>query len=341
MKKYNGIWLCQLTIMGVLFLIINSCRKDDIPVLTTTEISNITSTTAISGGNITSEGGEPIIARGVCWSIFSNPKIDYAKSYFQYSTDGSGPGVFTSYLTGLYPNTHYFVRAYATNNKGVTVYGDEITFNTENGAIGEIIFNPDCTYSSMTDIEGNVYKTIKIGTQIWMAENLKTTKYNDGTSIPLVGDCYWRNLTTPGYCWYNNDSIIYKKLYGAIYNWFTINTGKLAPAGWHVPSEEEWTKLITYLGGEEVAGGKMKESGITHWSIPNESATNESGFTALPSGERYYSDCTFISLCYSASYWGITKDGGTYSCFLGNETSGCCSVSPYQQNGCAVRLVKD
>jgi uncharacterized protein (TIGR02145 family) len=241
----------------------------------------------------------------------------------------------------LIPNTHYFVRAYATNTIGETVYGNEITFNTEDGANGEIIFNPDCTYGSMTDIDSNVYKTIEIGSQIWMAENLKTSKYNDGTSIPLVEDYNWRNLNTPGYCWYNNDAVKYKNLCGAIYNWFTISTGKLAPAGWHVPSEEEWATLITYLGGEQVAGGKMKESGITHWSIPNESATNESGFTALPSGERYYSDCTFISLCYSVSYWGITKDGGTYSCFLGNETGGCCSVCPYQQNGCAVRLVKD
>jgi len=130
--------------------------------------------------------------------------------------------------------------------------------------------NPTTTAGKVTDIDGNVYDTVKIGTQIWIIENLKTTKYNDGTSIPMVTDsAAWINLTTPGYCWHKNTSASYKNTYGALYNWYAVNTGKLAPKGWHVPSDAEWTTLITYLGGDSIAGGKMKETGMSHWFSPN------------------------------------------------------------------------
>ena len=140
---------------------------------------------------------------------------------------------------------------------------------------------------SITDIDGNVYHTVTIGTQVWMVENLKTTKYNDGTPIPLVKDSTeWRNLITPGFCWYANDAAIYKNTYGALYNWFTINTGKLAPTGWRIPTDADWTALTTFLGGDSVAGGKLKEAGTTHWQSPNAGASNETGFTAIPGGYR-------------------------------------------------------
>ena len=142
------------------------------------------------------------------------------------------------------------------------------------------IVNPAPTPLTATDIDGNVYHTVTIGTQIWMVENLKTTRYNDGSPIPFVTDSSsWSNLTTPGYCWYNNDTTN-KNTYGALYNWFAVNTGKLAPTGWHVPTDDEWTTLTTYLGGESIAGGKLKETGTTHWRTPNAGATNEIGFTA-------------------------------------------------------------
>ena len=144
-----------------------------------------------------------------------------------------------------------------------------------------------CRSSSIKDIEGNVYKTIAIGKQVWMTENLKTTKFNDGTSIPMVTENEaWIKLTTPAYSWYNNDSTANKNTYGALYNWYTVKTNKLCPAGWHVPTDAEWVALITYLEGFTVAGGKMKEKGIEHWKSPNEGATNETGFTALPGGYR-------------------------------------------------------
>jgi len=153
-----------------------------------------------------------------------------------------------------------------------------IYFAVHNGSSGETV----------SDIDGNVYHTVTIGTQVWMVENLKTTKYNDGTAIPLVTDgTAWSNLTTPGYCWYNNDAATYKTTYGALYNWYAVHTEKLCPTGWHVPTDGELTTLTDFLGGELIAGGKMKETGTTHWLSPNTGATNESGFTAVPTGVRY------------------------------------------------------
>ncbi|MBN2275562.1 MAG: T9SS type A sorting domain-containing protein [Bacteroidales bacterium] len=128
------------------------------------------------------------------------------------------------------------------------------------------------------DAEGNLYSTVKIGNQVWMGENLRTTLYRNHEAIPLVtGNTAWTNLTTPAYCWYDNDDA--NKIYGALYNWYTVNTGNLCPAGWHVPTDEEMTTLINYLGAPYIAGGKLKEAGIAHWCTPNAGSTNESGFT--------------------------------------------------------------
>ena len=140
---------------------------------------------------------------------------------------------------------------------------------------------------TVTDIDGNVYNTVTIGTQAWMAENLKTTKLNDGTAMPLVtNNTAWSGASwespAPAYCWYNNDMATYKGTYGALYNWFSLDTasngGKnVCPAGWHVPSYAEWTTLIDYLGGEGAAKGKLMETSTAHWSDPYPEATNETG----------------------------------------------------------------
>jgi uncharacterized protein (TIGR02145 family) len=171
----------------------------------------------------------------------------------------------------------------------------------------------DLQAQTVKDIDGNVYTSVTIGNQVWMAENLKTTKYNDGTAIPLVADDKaWEALTTPAYCWYNNDATANKKTYGALYNWYTVNTKKLCPTGWHVPSDAEWTTLTTNLGGESVAGGKLKETGTTHWQSPNMGATNETGFTALPGGYRNnygpYND-----IGYYGYWWSATEANATYA----------------------------
>ncbi len=159
---------------------------------------------------------------------------------------------------------------------------------------------------TVTDIDSNVYNTVIIGTQTWMTENLKTTKFNDSTAIPLVTDnTAWSNLTSPGHCWFDNDEASYKAIYGALYNWYSVNTGKLCPTGWHVPTDSEWKTLTDYLGGESVAGGKLKEAGTMHWVSPNIGATNESGFTALPGGLRFmwgrFEDAGFIAYWWSST----------------------------------------
>ncbi len=155
----------------------------------------------------------------------------------------------------------------------------------------------------VTDVEGNTYKTVRIGNQVWMAENLKTTKFNDGTDIPLItNDTTWENTTAPGYCWYNNDMATYRDTYGAIYNGFTADTAKICPAGWHVPAKEEWDQLRTFLGDTVNGGGKLKEAGTVHWLVPNKEATNISGFTALPAGIRYF-EGSFASILHYTCYW--------------------------------------
>ena len=183
----------------------------------------------------------------------------------------------------------------------------EEDINATNGKT-TAVFNPNVSYGTLTDQDGNIYKTITIGTQTWMAENLRTTRYKDGTSIPNVtGNDEWMNLTTGAYCSFNNTTdIVTIATYGLLYHWYAVNTGKLAPTGWHVATDAEWTTLITYLGGESIAGGKLKETGTIHWNSPNEGAINESGFTALPGGYRT-GDGIFYEKGNYGSWWFSTE----------------------------------
>jgi len=138
---------------------------------------------------------------------------------------------------------------------------------------------------AITDIDGNVYHAVTIGSQIWMVENLKVTKYRNSDPIQnATTSNLWLNLVNGAYAWYDNDSKN-KSLYGALYNWYAIkDIRNIAPVGWHVATDSDWTILTTYIGGESLAGGKLKETGLTHWSSPNTGATNQYGFTALPGG---------------------------------------------------------
>lgn len=204
-------------------------------------------------------------------------------------------------------------------------------------------FNPNLTYGSVIDIDGNMYKTITIGTQTWMAENLRVTKYRDGTAIPLVtDDTEWASLD-PAYCWYDND-VSYKKTYGALYNWYTVNNGNLCPTGWHVPTNAEWTTLTTYLGGEDIAGGKLKETGTNHW-LSNRGADNSSGFTALPGGLRRVNG-TFASISAGINYgyWWSSSEYGTEGAFywsMNCVSSNVSSCTNSNNNGHSVRCVRD
>lgn len=168
--------------------------------------------------------------------------------------------------------------------------------------VGDIIFNPNLTYGSVQDIDGNTYKTIQIGSQTWMAENLKTTKYRDGSDIPNVTNATgWNNLISPGYCWYGYDAN-FINTYGALYNWYAINTDRICPNGWHIPDYTEWETLFSILMDPNTDAGKLKETGTIHWDPPNSEGTNESGFTALPGGECD-PDGTFYELGITGFWW--------------------------------------
>jgi uncharacterized protein (TIGR02145 family) len=202
------------------------------------------------------------------------------------------------------------------------------------------------------DGDNNIYTSVKIGTQEWLIENLRTTKYNDGTSIPHVTNAAaWKNLSTPAYCWYNNDaaisqndvSITYGDIYGAMYNWEAVNTDKLCPLGWHVPTDAEWTTLTNYLGGESIAGGKLKEAGTIHWNNPNTEATNETIFTALPGGIRI-DDGTFDKVEQIGFWWSSTTSEEIYNAWgysMWYSASYNHRASVRKKWGISVRCLKD
>ena len=246
------------------------------------------STSASSGGNIIDNGGSTVTARGVVWNTTGSPTISDSKTI-----DSSGTGSYVSSMTSLSPSSTYYVRAYATNSTG-TVYGNQQTFTTT------------ATSQTVTDIDGNTYNTVQIGTQVWMSENLKTSRYRNGGSIPyVVGNTEWQADTTGAWSYYDHDAAN-DPIYGKLYNWYTTLGDTLCPTGWHVPSDTEWTTLTTYLGGESVAGGKMKSVGTVYWNDPNIGATNESGFSALPGGYRSI-DGSFYNISSHTVFWSATE----------------------------------
>jgi uncharacterized protein (TIGR02145 family) len=210
--------------------------------------------------------------------------------------------------------------------------------------------------NTVTDIDGNVYKTVKIGTQVWMAENLKVTHYRNGNAIPNVtDDATWTGLTTGAFCVYDN--YIYNvATYGRLYNWYAVGDSRnIAPTGWHVPTDAEWKQLEMYLGMSQAQadapglrgtteGGKMKEAGMTHWLSPNTGATNESGFSGLPGGNRvYYYRSYYGGIGGCARFWSSTEYDSSFAWYrcLGYDGSGVYRYDGEKQIGFSVRCVRD
>lgn len=204
----------------------------------------------------------------------------------------------------------------------------------------------------VTDIDGNEYSTITIGTQTWMVEDLKVTKYNSGAPIQFPGNGgasnllqgnnkEWESVLTGAYCWYNND-IANKTPYGGLYNWYAVDTGNLAPKGWHVPSREEWQILVDYLGGKKIAGGKLKSVGTSYWPKPNKGADNSSGFTAIPGGERFDSG-NYGSLPEWKYWWTSTKSNILQARFfaVSSITGTVFDGARSKNQGFSIRCIKD
>ena len=210
------------------------------------------------------------------------------------------------------PGTTYHYRLIADDGK-VSFSGQDLTFRT---------FNEQ----TVTDIDGNIYNTIDIGTQTWMAENLKTIRFDDGTSIPLTtNDSIWHSLATPGYCWSYNDPATYKDKYGALYNWYAITAGNLCPEGWHVPDDQEWNTLLQYLGDNAIT--KIWEGEVTGGT------TNESGFSAITADSRQ-EDGSFLGMTY---WWSSTEDSEANSW----SRAGIERASMSKKYGFSVRCLKD
>ena len=318
-----------MVIMGAFLLFTNSCKKDEkTPELFTTDVSAITQTTAMCGGYISrfDEKDAEITERGVCWSTSPNPTISDNKT-----NDGEGSGSFTSLIAGLSANTTYYLKAYATNSAG-TGYGNMISFTTLKD-----------NSNTVTDYDGNVYNIITIGTQVWMVENLKVTHYRNGDPIPNISDSAdWANLITGAFCNYDN-SFSNSTTYGKLYNWYAVvDSRNLAPTGWHIPTDTELTTLTTFLGGETVAGGKLKETGTSHWQTPNTGATNVCGFTALPGGCRSFNGL-FGAIGSYGYWWSSTVSSTMYAWgrSMVYDYSFVSSSSYSKNSGVSVRCVKD
>ena len=315
--------------------------------VTISPVTNITEHTAMCGGEVLTDGGMPIIERGLCWSTSHNPTTNDS-----HTMDGAGTGSFTSILTGLAAGTTFYVRAYAVNSVG-TAYSGEISFTTVTDACQGI--------TTVTDIDGNVYNTVSIGNQCWMKENLRTTKYANGTAITYGGS----NTSTTVAYYYSLSGNYY---YGKLYNWKAMMGGAsssaanpsgvqgVCPDGWHVPSDAEWNQLTDYVSSqsqyccsnntEYIAKALASTSGwVTHTATcavgDTPSDNNATGFSALPAGNRHTG--YYTSSGYGALFWSATEASDTHAYILAlNYTNPLVwRDSDNKYGGYSVRCVRD
>jgi uncharacterized protein (TIGR02145 family) len=314
---------------GTTYGIAYSFTTHALPTLTTNSISNINTNGAISGGNILSDGGSPVTERGVCWSTSQNPTTLNTSTF-----DGFGTGSFTSNLTGLSASTTFYVRAYAINSIG-TSYGNQQSFT-----LIEIVSNlgAGVTYNGYT------YSSIILGNgQEWMSENLRTANYRNGDPISTgLDNATWISTTSGSYSIYNNIAS-YNTVYGKLYNWFAVADPRhLCPTGWHEPTDSDWSLLTDYIGGEDVAGGKMKS--LTGWNQPNMGATNESGFSGIPGGYRDGLNGLYSQVGANGSFWSSTEFTSLYAWYRFLPFNSVVVVrgnEEVKQLGLSVRCIKD
>jgi len=317
-----------------------------LPSVEISSIYNITGSTADIDCEVTYEGWKGVTTRGVCWSTSQNPTTANSKT-----TDGKGSGTYTSNMTGLSPNTIYYVRAYATNSEGTAYDEDQISFKTNQEPTGD-------TFTDSRD--GNVYKTVTIGEQVWMAENLAylpavSPAPKGGGSGEFAPPSANFSMAGPSatetelkyYVYnYSGRDVDYAKTtasyqnYGVLYNWAAAKIA--CPEGWHLPSDAEWEQLLNHLGGSTTAGGKMKETGTTHWASPNTGATNESTFTGLAGG-IYKFAYGVHSIKYYGFWWSSTESNTDNAWYrnLNYNNSGVGRYNNNKKNGLSVRCVRE
>lgn len=316
----------KLSILLLVIITITGCKKTTLPgpdengylkenqnsagggntfVVTTRSVFVSSAIMARANGEVSQAGGgNKVSERGFCYHTSSGPTIANNKV-----TAGSGYGLYQATLTGLAPATIYYVRAYAIKS-GTVFYGNELNLTTL------AINDPTPGIGVVYDIDGNPYNTLTYGGKVWMLENLKTTRFRDGSSISNIQDNNaWKSATIPAWCNYNNDPALGDQ-YGKLYNQLSvIDSRGLAPAGWRIATLQEWTDMMRYLGGDGVAGGRMKETGFTHWNTPN-TGTHDAGFNAFGGGYRDYFLGTFKELNNHTQFWSsssTTGGPGTYA----------------------------
>jgi uncharacterized protein (TIGR02145 family) len=276
-------------------------------------------------------------AYGICYGLTPNPTIE--GNHISGTNINPATGGFSCLLTPLVNNTTYYARAYGTNSDG-TVYGNDYVFSTLN----QLYVNG----SSLIDIDLNNYQTVVINGKQWMKGNLNVSKYKNGDVIPEVTDiAVWDDLTTGAWCYYENTTPN-GTTYGKLYNWYAINDPRgLAPTGWHIPTDSEWTSLTNFLGGTSAAGIKMRDIGDL-WSISPVMATNQSGFSALPGGYSYltYSytpeDQPFNGLGDVAFWWSSTSSNNNTAYSLNvNLNNSVTRSSILKKTALSVRCVKN
>jgi uncharacterized protein (TIGR02145 family) len=324
----------QIFLLLKSFLIISlfsGCNKAEFattPIISTAAVIKITGVSMTSGGNITSDGGAKVTSRGIYWSTNPNQTTDDNKT-----SDGAGTGNFTSNMSGLNGSTTYFVRAYATNSIG-TAYGNQLSFTTQ-----------------ISDIDGNGYHSISLGTQEWMVENLRVTHFNDGSGIELItSDLEWKTSTKPSYCWYYN-IVPEEGDNGALYNFYTVNTGKLCPTGWHVPSDREWKTFEMFLGMSQAESDMINWRGegistllkaAVGWYVLN-GIQDMYGYKALPAGNRQGITGGFEDFNNGASWWSSTRydDTNAWSRGIASDETTIYRGNLIDQNGFSVRCIKN
>lgn len=317
----------RILLFLVLIFSLVACKKDDIgalPTITTYSPKFIASTSATVGLTVESDGDSDFLC-GIYMGVLQNPET--TGTQFQI---GSEAGTYLGQISGLTPETEYFVKAYV-KNADVENLAEELTFTTP---------------AMITDIDDNVYETVILGDQVWMAENLRTIHYLNGDPIdstdPATLDISVED--TPEYQWSYDGDDANTQIYGQLYTYYTISdTRKVCPAGWHVPSDSEWTLLESTLGGYDIAGSKLKESGNDHWVSPyNTDATNESLYTALPGG--YRNNNGEFSHTENYGYWWTSTESSDLNTWVRSlyvQSSQITREDFSKKNGVSVRCIKD